>query len=87
MATAGHFVTLLGVLFFFMMIADSHVEKKIFVTANMGLPRWHKRILYYIFKIRYLQFLIKNVKVIPNSTIRLFLSKPYFNEYEVYVNK
>lgn len=82
MATAGHFVTLTGVIFFFFMIIDSHVEKKVFITNNLGLPRWHKRIIYYIFKIRYLQFFNKNILIIPNSEIRIFLSKPYFNEYE-----
>lgn len=86
MATAGHFVTLTGVLFFFFMIIDSHIEKKIYVTSNLGLPRWHKRILYYIFKIRYLQFFNKNLINLPSFTVRNFLSKPYFNEYEIFNN-
>lgn len=83
MATMGHFVTLTGVIFFFFMIIDSHVEKRVVTVNNLGLPRWHKRVIYYIFKIRFLQNFYKNNNIVPGSDIRLFLSKPYFNEYEV----
>jgi hypothetical protein len=82
MASAGHFVTMLGIFFFFIMILDSHIERRVFTVLNLGLPRWHKRISYYIFKIRYLQLSNRNLIILPNSNIREFLAKPYCNEYE-----
>jgi cytochrome c oxidase subunit 1 len=84
MASVGHFVTLVGVLFFFCMLLDSHIERRVAVSSNLGIPRWHKRINYYIFKIRYLAYIKKHLHGLPNSRIRLFLSLPYYNEYEVY---
>ena len=82
MASTGHMIALVGVIFFFFMILDSHIEKRVVVYSTLGLPRWHKRIQYYIFKIRYLQLTNKNTNIIPNYNIRLYLTKHYFNEYE-----
>jgi cytochrome c oxidase subunit 1 len=39
MATAGHFTTLAGITFFFLMILDSHLEKRIGTTSTLGIPR------------------------------------------------
>jgi hypothetical protein len=39
MATTGHFVTLVGISFFFLMILDSHVEKKLALVSTLGIPR------------------------------------------------
>ena len=55
MASVGHLITMLGVVFFFFMLLDSHFEKKIFICKNKGLPRWNKRIQYLLFKIRSVQ--------------------------------
>lgn len=52
MISSGHLITMLGVLFFFVMLADSHFEKKLPIFSNLGIPRWHKRVLYYLFKIK-----------------------------------
>jgi heme/copper-type cytochrome/quinol oxidase subunit 1 len=84
MASTGHLITLLGICFFFIMILDSHLERRVSVYSTMGLPRWHKRIQYYIFKIRYLQLNNKRLNKIPNYNIRSLLINSYFNEYEVY---
>lgn len=84
MASVGHLTTLIGVLFFFLMLLDSHVERRVAVHSILGVPRWHKRILYYIFKIRYLQYVNKRLNRLPNSKVRLLLSNSYFNEYEKY---
>ena len=84
MASVGHLTTLIGVLFFFLMLLDSHVERRVAVHSVLGVPRWHKRILYYIFKIRYLQYVNKRLNRLPNSKVRLLLSNSYFNEYEKY---
>lgn len=84
MASVGHLTTLIGVLFFFLMLLDSHIERRVAVHSILGVPRWHKRVLYYIFKIRYLQYVNKRLSRLPNSKVRILLSNPYFNEYEKY---
>ena len=84
MASTGHLITLLGICFFFIMLLDSHLERRVFVYSTLGLPRWHKRIQYYIFKIRYLQLNNKKLNRLPNYNVRSLLINSYFNEYEVY---
>lgn len=86
MASVGHLTTLIGVLFFFLMLLDSHVERRVAVHSVLGIPRWHKRVLYYLFKIRYLQYVNKRLNRLPNSKVRILLSNSYFNEYEKYKN-
>ena len=82
MASTGHMIALVGATFFFFMILDSHIEKRIVVYSTLGLPRWHKRVQYYLFKIRYLQLVNKQINKLPNYKVRSFLTKHYFNEYE-----
>jgi hypothetical protein len=66
------------------MLLDSHIERKLATPLTLGVPRWHKRIQYYIFKIRYIQYTGKKLNNLPNSNIRLLLTEKYFNEYESY---
>lgn len=68
------------------MLLDSHIEKKVATPLSLGIPRWHKRVQYYLFKIRYLQYLNKKLSVLPNVEIRKILASHYFNEYESYEN-
>lgn len=84
MSTAGHFITLIGTTFFFIMFLDSHIERRLSIPTTLGLPRWHKRILYYVFKIRYLQLMNKKFYRYPNYNMYKQLASKYFNEYEVY---
>lgn len=84
MATVGHITTLVGIIFFFFMLIDSHYENKIATHSTLGIPRWHKRVLYYLFKIRYIQYNKKYLNYIPNKNIRKYLAQPYFSEYEKY---
>lgn len=84
MSTAGHFVTLVGVFFFFLMLLDSHIERRVATPIALGVPRWNKRVSYYIFKIRYLQLTAKKLDRLPNAETRLFITNNYFNEYEKY---
>ena len=86
MSTVGHFLTMLGIIFFFLMFLDSHIEGRIATPITLGIPRWNKRVVYYIFKVRYLQFSYKSLNKLPNYTIRNYLISNYFNEYEVYIN-
>ena len=84
MSTTGHFVTLLGVTCFFLMLLDSHVARRIATPSHLGVPRWHKRIQYYIFKIRYLQYSNKELSILPSYKIKSLFINNYFNDYEVY---
>jgi len=84
MATVGHFITLTGVIFFFLMLLDSHIERRYTAPSTLGLPRWHKRISYYLFKICYINDVSKKLSQIPSFKIKSLLSRPYWNEYEKY---
>jgi hypothetical protein len=39
MASVGHLTTLIGVMFFFLMLLDSHIERRIAVHSTLGIPR------------------------------------------------
>jgi hypothetical protein len=39
MSTAGHFITLVGIFFFFLMLLDSHVERRLAAPLSLGIPR------------------------------------------------
>lgn len=84
MITAGLFISIIGAVFFFLAILDSHIERRAATPSNLGIPRWNKRVLYYIFKIRYIQYMNKKLNRLPNANVRLYLTNYYFNEYEVY---
>lgn len=60
MATSGHFVTMLGVLSFYLMILDSKIEKKMLNNIHSLVPRFNKRVTYYLGKLVYLKVLNKN---------------------------
>jgi heme/copper-type cytochrome/quinol oxidase subunit 1 len=87
MSSIGHIITLMSIIFFFLMLFDSHVERRSATPGNLGIPRWHKRINYYIFKIRYFQQTNDKLLLLPNQATREYLAKSYFNEYEVYTYK
>lgn len=77
LSSAGHFLTLISIIFFFLTIIDSHIVNKPYIINNFYIPRWHKRINYYIFKIRYIQFFNK----------KSFLSIKQYNNSNWYLNK
>ena len=76
MATSGHFVTMLGVFSFYLMILDSKIEKKNIINLNSLIPRFNKRVIYYIGKITYLSICSKNLSLsIPSiNSFKLFNS-------------
>lgn len=88
MISSGHFITMLGVFFFFIMLVDSHIEKKLPNTSNLGIPRWHKRILYYLYKISYLRSLKNELNPTQQlNKIKLECEENYFYEFEKYEHK
>lgn len=82
MASVGHFITLMGVIFFFFMLFDTHYEKKITASSTLGLPRWYKRVIYYIFKICYLNLQEKILSRIPSRNVRSTVVNLHDNEFE-----
>jgi hypothetical protein len=67
------------------MILDSHIERKLAIPSSLSIPRFNKRIAYYIFKVNYLSLITKKNKRIPNYVIQKLINKKYFNEYEQYL--
>lgn len=84
MASTGHFITVTGLIFFFFMLFDSHSEGKELIPYTLGISRWYKRILYYLYKIRYLQNSTRSISLFPNSKIRIKLVEEILNEFEEY---
>jgi hypothetical protein len=39
MSTTGHFIVLIGTFFFFLMVFDSHIERRASTSITLGLPR------------------------------------------------
>jgi len=89
MATAGHFVTMVGVIAFYAMIFDSHKEKKISIALSSLLPRINKRALYYLHKIVFLALQAKSAINLPSKTARLhILANNIINfNFEIYEMK
>lgn len=57
LATIGHFLVIISIVFFFLGLAESFLEKKIYTHNTLGIPRFNKRINYYLFKVRYNQYI------------------------------
>lgn len=57
LSSTGHVLTLVSIGFFFLTLLDSAIERKIHTYNTLGLPRFNKRINYYLFKVRYNQYI------------------------------
>jgi hypothetical protein len=62
MASVGHLITIISIVFFFLMLGDSFVEKKVHIHSHLGIPRFHKRVSWYLFKVRLLQLVSGHLK-------------------------
>ena len=82
LSSTGHLITMLSVFFFFLMLFDSFFKKTSHTDFNLGIPRWHKRILYYIYKVRFIQFINKKNYFFLNYKLQSNLY--FFNEFENY---
>lgn len=67
MATAGHFITLIGVSAFYITLIDSHFERKLTLFIHTLVPRLNKRVLYYIYKFIHFSQIRKTYSFIPNK--------------------
>ena len=75
MSTVGHFVTMIGVLSFYLMILDSHLEKKLQTYIHTLTPRFNKRCLYYLGKLIHLNTINKLYMSVPTRKVQQYLLK------------
>lgn len=73
MATAGHFVTMLGVFAFYCMLLDSKLEKKTTAIFATLVPRFAKRVSYYLGKLIHFKLSIESNKFLPNGATQMIL--------------
>lgn len=83
-ATCGHFLTLIGVTFFFFVLIDAFFENSYYISSTLGIPRWQKRVHYYFFKLSYNKHNDATFKGVPNARARVYMVNNFFNEYEFY---
>lgn len=83
MSTCGHFITLVGIIFFFFMFIDSYIYQKVFFFTNFGISRFNKRMLFYLFKVKFYQKNSKNLQKLPNYIIQKIINnkKNFFQYY------
>ena len=74
MSTAGHFLTMLGVVAFYFIILDSHIEKKITQYLSTLVPRFNKRVLYYVGKLINFSYYETAYKIVPNRAVQNLLT-------------
>lgn len=67
MATAGHFITLIGVAAFYVTVLDSHFERKMNLFIHTLVPRLNKRVIYYIYKFIHFAQIRKQFEYIPTK--------------------
>lgn len=83
LSTIGHFLVLVSILFFFFGLAESFIEKKIHTHNTLGMPRFNKRINYYIFKVRYNQYVASiNSNVLNYGQYSAINRDVYFEVYK-----
>ena len=70
MATVGHLVTMIGVLAFYVMILDSHLEHKVTSYLVSLVPRLNKRVSYYLNKLLNFYKFSTDYKVVPNYKVQ-----------------
>lgn len=81
LSSIGHLLSIISAIFFFLMLADSAIERKIVTNINFGVPRFNKRILYYIYKITFLQTTHRILKTTKFNHLARFNSNV---EYELF---
>ena len=82
LSTIGHFLVLISIVFFFLGIAESFLEKKIYVYNTLGIPKFNKRINYYIFKVRYNQHIHTTNSSMLNYIQNGFIKRDVY--FEIY---
>lgn len=74
MASVGHLVTIIGIVFFYTLFLESLWLKKTPNLELFGVPRLNKRLSYYIFKILYTYKRIKLFSFLPKKNVYKLLN-------------
>lgn len=82
LSTIGHFLVLVSIAFFFLGLAESFLEKKIYTHNTLGIARFNKRISYYLFKVRYNQYVASVNSNMLNYTQHGFIKRDV--NFEIY---
>jgi predicted transcriptional regulator len=82
LSTIGHFLVLISILFFFLGVAESFLEKKIYTHNTLGIVRFNKRVNYYLYKVRYNQYILNNQNNVLNYAQRSFIKRDV--NFEIY---
>lgn len=87
MSTAGHFLTMLGVLGFYFMLLDSHLEKRMSIYLMTLVPRFNKRVNYYWGKLINFNKFSTDYLVVPTRVVQqvtfyeLCFKLPFYKNY------
>jgi len=63
LSSIGHILTIISGAFFFLMLLDSFIEQRIATNLTFGMPRFNKRVLYYIYKVTFLQYMDRQINL------------------------
>ena len=58
-ATTGHILNIISVFFFFLVLLDSNFYNKEEVPNNFSIPRFYKRVQFFLYKVTYRKFILK----------------------------
>jgi hypothetical protein len=72
----------MSVLFFFLGLAESFLEKKIYTHNTLGIVRFNRRINYYLFKVRYNQYIASINNNTLNYTQYMYIKRDV--NFEIY---
>ena len=75
MATAGHFITMLGVCAFYILLVEAHLERKVTLFLHTLVPRFNKRVVYYIYKLLHLDTLRRLYAILPSKRAWVYLKQ------------
>jgi uncharacterized membrane protein len=68
MSTVGHFLTMLGVVYFFFLLFESKLEKKATILLASLIARFNKRANYYLAKLINFKLQAQELGILPSKT-------------------
>ena len=81
LASTGHILTLVSIVFFFIILAESNISKRVNITQTYGTPRFYKRVNYFLFKINFLNNINVSFLKFTNLFRKTTLHNSNFYEY------
>ena len=69
MSTVGHFITMLGVVYFFFLLFESKLEKKATILLASLIARFNKRANYYLAKLINFKIQVQETFILPSRKV------------------